>query len=544
LVTVGNTTVNTFANSLLVQVADTTGVANLKPGSLQLQANVLLDSVKLGIGNTTVNALANSLVVTISDTTGTANLKPGSLQVQANVLLDSVKLSIGNTTANQISNSIIVSVANATGITNVQPMQVVTGNTTTSSTLGVASVIVGNSTINVVANSSNIRISNSTVNWNMSNPTAAQVTAANYYLASDSVWKQVVASGTLDGLTDVTITTAANNQVIVFDNAAVQWVNKTVGNGFSFATQVPAVLGGNGIIVDVGGVNVKANNGIVSNATGTWVAGSNGITVTAAGVNVLANNGIVSNATGTWVAGANGITVTAAGVNVLANNGIVANSTGTWANLASTLVFSSGAIAVNPVLSITDLSLTGNLTVTGTLATVDAVNLVVNDSIIALARNNSANTLDIGFYGQYNDGSNRYVGLAYDTSNNVFELFANTLTVPTTVIDPTIASYSRAKLDAYLRTGWGSGIFEANQTGFTVTANSTWAVGLTANTLSLTTALAGTSGGTGQTTSALGDLLIGAAGNAWSKLGVAAAGLVLQSNGSTVVYDTLDGGTF
>lgn len=55
----------------------------------------------------------------------------------------------------------------------------------------VVSVAVGNSTVNVFANSTSIRIANSTVTFDTIKPTAAQVTSANYYLASDSTWKEV-----------------------------------------------------------------------------------------------------------------------------------------------------------------------------------------------------------------------------------------------------------------------------------------------------------------------------------------------------------------
>ena len=51
-------------------------------------------------------------------------------------------------------------------------------------------------------------------------------------------------------------------------------------------------------------------------------------------------------------------------------------------------------------------------------------------------------------------------------------------------------------------------------------------------------------GGTSQTTYALGDLLVGNSTSGISKLNVGTNGYVLQSNGTTVVYATLDGGTF
>jgi len=50
------------------------------------------------------------------------------------------------------------------------------------------------------------------------------------------------------------------------------------------------------------------------------------------------------------------------------------------------------------------------------------------------------------------------------------------------------------------------------------------------------TAIAATSGGTGQTTTAVGDLLVGAASNTWNKLTIGSSGTVLKSNGTTASW--------
>ena len=51
-------------------------------------------------------------------------------------------------------------------------------------------------------------------------------------------------------------------------------------------------------------------------------------------------------------------------------------------------------------------------------------------------------------------------------------------------------------------------------------------------------------GGTSQTTYSLGDLLVGNSSSGISRLSVGTNGYILQSNGTTVVYATLDGGSF
>ncbi len=51
-------------------------------------------------------------------------------------------------------------------------------------------------------------------------------------------------------------------------------------------------------------------------------------------------------------------------------------------------------------------------------------------------------------------------------------------------------------------------------------------------------------GGTGNTSYSIGDLLVGAAANALNKLAIGTNGKVLQSNGTTLVYNDVDGGTY
>jgi hypothetical protein len=306
--------------------------------------------------------------------------------------------------------------------------------------------------------------------------------------------------------------TATANQALVV-NSTFGIDRATIANATIGAIYANSSLGSNGMYL--------ATNGSVV----FWQAPSGGGTVTQVNTGIGLTGGPITG-TGT--------------VSVVANNGIVANATGLWVNGSSTVVVNATGVHVNPSLSITDLTLSGNLTINGTLTAVDATNMAVNDSIIELGRNNSANTLDLGFYGQYSDGTTRYVGLAWDASNNVFELFANTTAEPTTTINPVGTGYTRATLVSFLN----SGGLVSNGTNIALTANSTLAVAITGNTLTLTTALAATSGGTGQGTYTSGDILVANTGNALSKLALGGSGFVLQSNGTAVVYATLDGGTF
>lgn len=70
-----------------------------------------------------------------------------------------------------------------------------------------------------------------------------------------------------------------------------------------------------------------------------------------------------------------------------------------------------------------DVTITGSLTVNGTVTTVNSTTLRVDDPLIRLADGNSANSLAIGFIGDYNDGSAKVTGIARDHRDDKFYVF-------------------------------------------------------------------------------------------------------------------------
>lgn len=315
----------------------------------------------------------------------------------------------------------------------------------------------------------------------------------------------------------------------------------TIGNGTVTSVATANGIGG-GTITGSGTLYAVGNNGIVANTSGIFAKQANGISVDASGINVLANSGIVANTTGVFAKAANGISVDGAGINVVGSNGIISNTTGTHVRTGSTLTVNTLGIHVNSALSLTDLTLSGNLTINGTLTTVDTTSLTVKDSLIELANGNgSTDSLDIGIYGQYGATGTKFTGLFRDATDGVYKLFTGSQTEPTTTVDTAAAGYTQATLQAYLNTG----AFVSNVGSVAITANSTVNVAIVANTLSLTTALPVTSGGTGLNSIAVGDLLIGNSTNTITRLTAGTDGYVLQINGTGVVaWNTLDGGTF
>lgn len=228
-------------------------------------------------------------------------------------------------------------------------------------------------------------------------------------------------------------------------------------------------------------------------------------------------------------------------MHVTAANGISVGADTVGVTGGSTLTVNATGVHVNSSLSITDLTLAGNLTVSGTLTTIDTVNLTVKDSMIELANGNvSTDALDIGFYGQYGEPGTKFTGMFRDASDGIYKLYSGLTAEPTTTVDTANLSYTQATLQSFLT----SGGLVSNSTGVTLTANATVAVSMTANTLSLSTPLIGTSGGTGLSSYVNQDILVANSTSGFSKLALGTDGKVLQSNGTALIYETLDGGTF
>ena len=186
---------------------------------------------------------------------------------------------------------------------------------------------------------------------------------------------------------------------------------------------------------------------------------------------------------------------------------------------------STGSITIGLPDDVTigrDLTVTGNLVVSGTTTTVDTTQLLIEDNLIGLASNNSTDSVDFGFYGRYDDTGIKYAGLYRDASDGtgVFKLFDSLATEPT---GTTITGGSLAALDV--------GALSAGATSL--------------SSLSLTTDLAVTHGGTGASSFTDNGIIYG---NGTGALSVTAAGTqyqVLQAGaGGVPEFGSLDGGTF
>jgi len=97
-------------------------------------------------------------------------------------------------------------------------------------------------------------------------------------------------------------------------------------------------------------------------------------------------------------------------------------------------------------------TITGNLTVNGTTVTVNSSQTSVADSMLELANGNtSSDTLDIGFYGNYDDGlsdsgATEFTGLFRDATDSTWKLFDGLEVEPGSTVNITGTGYALADL--------------------------------------------------------------------------------------------------
>lgn len=114
-----------------------------------------------------------------------------------------------------------------------------------------------------------------------------------------------------------------------------------------------------------------------------------------------------------------------------------------------------------------DLLVSGDFTVSGSVTYVNVSELQIEDPMIYLSGNSSANIVDIGLVGNYNDGSYHHTGLVRDATDNKWKFFSSVESEPTTVV-----AFDEAVYDTVV-----AGTFEGNLTASTATITSITSAG-------------------------------------------------------------------
>ena len=152
-------------------------------------------------------------------------------------------------------------------------------------------------------------------------------------------------------------------------------------------------------------------------------------------------------------------------------------------------VFSSNVVSEYANIG-KDLTVSGNLYVTGTVAYINTTSFSTTDTLIQLASNNNVtDILDIGFFGEYTESSTvKYTGLFRDASDGRYSLFTGLTDAPAGTVNTAATSFAYGTLSSYLN----SSALVANATQTNITANSTVSVAITANTLNFDSIDSGT----------------------------------------------------
>jgi len=397
----------------------------------------------------------------------------------------------------------------------------------------------------------------SNTGWTINGPNDGYLYAANGTMAIGTASPKPVqffSNGTLSTNEAMRIDAGANVGIgNTNPNARLQVtgtanVSANVTLGQVLTVQGNTSLNGNVTFGSAAGIIANGSIGLagqtlVSNGSsvywGTGTTGSN--------TQVQFNDSGVANASAAFTFNKASNTLTTA--NLTVTSYIVGNAnfssnivtTGTVVNAASATIYGLNGV------------FTGNLTVSGTVTTINTQQFLVTDPIIELGANNgvvTSDAVDVGWFTVANTGgtinypSFGRIAASSTATNPYFKFFTQTTNPNTaTTFTPTSTGY----LESYLVPYGQGGAFVANSTNITVTANASIAVSITANSITLASALAATSGGTGQNTYSTGDLLYASSSTALSKLSVpgsAANGQVLQIVNNLPAYGTLDGGTF
>ena len=331
-------------------------------------------------------------------------------------------------------------------------------------------ISVQNSTIvGFSANSSAIVLGNSSISAN------GTLGSAGYFLTSNgtaSYWSSPGSVGTNVNATYAwtnTQTWFANLQV---NSTSLAWVGNT--------TTSPTVTFANSGLIQSGNSTVTAApQVVVANSLGTTTINTNAVSTTLLLANVT---GSYANITGQ--------------VNAATLYAATSANVGTAFSVNSTvLVFTgSNVSATSANLSVLNATVAGNLTVSGTVTTLNSQQLTITDTLVELASNNSLATTDIIDSGWFNPANSAAVASPYyagfariaaksSNTNPWFWLWgSNTNPNTASTIDQTSNS-TTGTLQAYLAPygNAASMAFVVNSTAMSFVANTTVSLTITAN---------------------------------------------------------------
>lgn len=293
------------------------------------------------------------------------------------------------------------------------------------------------------------------------------------------------------------------DRIFFWDDSAgsSQWLEVSTASGINIS----------GTTLQLGSIP----NSSLANSSVTYTAGAG---LTGGGTVALGGSATLDVGAGT------GITVNA--------NDVQLKNAGSLNNNAVLKWDSSNGQLVNSLMTDdgSTVTIAGNLDVNGTTTTIDSVIVSIGDNMMQYANANVANSVDIGFYGNYVNSGTKYATFFYDASVSsvseaVFSL-GHTSTEPTSTVSGLTVGRLVANLTGDVTGNASTATALQTARSISITGDATWTVTFdgTANVTSgLTLANSGVTAGTYGSASSVAQVTFDAKGRATSASSVAIA---------------------
>lgn len=356
------------------------------PGTLTANSAVIVDSSgkidQLNVTALTANTLVLSASLTANGSTGSA----GQV-LTSNGTGTYWSTSVGSTNIGQTSNSSAISLTSSTG----------TGTTLAAANSTVAGLLSADAQTIAGVKTFSSTISGS-INGNANTATALQTA-------------RTINGVTFDGTANITITAANPNALTL--GSYLTGTSYDGSSAVTAAVDATTTATASKIVARDAAGNFAANT-ITANLTGTASSANNSTYLNGQAASYyndwtnLTNkpNYIVN------ITGGTGVTVTGTPAAGWTPTLAIGQDVATTANVTFKNINATG-----------DVQIDGNLTVSGTTVTVNATNLAVEDNMIYLNSGSAVANPDLGFAGNYNDGTYRHAGLFRDATDGVWKFF-------------------------------------------------------------------------------------------------------------------------
>jgi len=473
-----NTTVTRTSDSILTLASDDT---TYSLGTSSAGSNATIDLIAGGSGSGTdsVTLAAGSNItisetgdtITFAGTAGTVTSVSGSspISVSSGTSTPTISISQADASTNGFLSSsdwsVFQSRLSSVGITSggglsVSGSPLTSNGSITLTNTGVTSNVAGTG-ISVSGGTGAVTITNTDLGSSQNIFKTVAISGQDNIVADSNSDTLTLAEGS-----NITLTTNAGTDTITIAGtdttysagtglnlAGTTFSNTDLGSAQNIFKTI-AVSGQSDIVADSNTDTLTFAAG--SNVSITTTAGTDTLTIASTDTNYSAGSGLDLNGTTFSVDVsdfmANGV-----------NNRILTASGADSINAESGLTFDGSTLNVGGSVIISS-----DLTVNGTTTTINTQTLSVDDPMVVVGDNNSANSVDLGIIGKYVDTNTYYSGLLRDASAGKFRLFTTTQDLSSaTTVDPTNGGYANADLiaGAIQQSGATNGIVYADSNG-------------------------------------------------------------------------------